>query len=178
MAHHRSTRRENLPLHPVRHRILDVLQRMPGANISDLCKEASMTWGSAQHHLYIMERSGLVEGVAQGRSHGFFLPAPKRNESLQKLLILRRTRVLEFAQAVLAEPGITQQVLAERLVMTRKVIRRCVDLLKAEDFLVEERRAKYKVYRPGDALLQLLVDPQVRAMFDEDASTVEPKLSN
>src|SRR5688572_6697552 len=57
---------------PVRAAIMNQLRTQQCASISDLCRSLDLSWGVAQHHLYVMRKAELIRSEPRGRSHFFF----------------------------------------------------------------------------------------------------------
>lgn len=149
---------------PRRRLILAALQRNPGANVSALCRELDAGWGTIQHHLQFLKRAGLVKSVMMGRGHQHYLP-DQAGSALEKLALLKNGRMPELVEAILAEPGVLQRDLVARLAMHRKVIRRYLDLLKADGLIVETRHLRHLQYHATPALeaLKTQVEPHPAA---------------
>lgn len=131
--------------------IMRFLRSNPGACISQLCKEVNLSWGSAQHHLFMLERAGLVASQEAGRNHAFFTKETG-DGLLVPLALLRNRRALELSQAILESPGVRQKELCRKLEMTRKVLRHHIGLLTAAGLVVERWGPRLRFYEPSGAL--------------------------
>lgn len=177
---HQSTLPRNLPNHPVRRQIIDVLKSSPGASISGLCEVLGFKWGTMQHHLYLLERAGILQSVTRGREHRFFLKGEDRAFAL-RVAALRRGRVLDLVRQIIVQPGAIQREIATRVHMSRKVLREYVTLLKDEGLLHEARIGATRRYYPTDLLESVLRDPRLgKRSFsgrveDEEASRPGPE---
>lgn len=156
------TRKEHLASHPLRRDILEVVARNPGTNISELCARLGSRWGTVQHHLRLLVSAGLVQTVMQGRSRCLFRGQTPADQNY-RIALLRRKRLLELVKAVVREPGRIQRELARELGMTRKVLRRSVDLLVQAGLIREARLPRVRKYYPTP-LLGDLVGANQRAL--------------
>jgi predicted transcriptional regulator len=155
MARYARTRAENLHKHPLRKRILGLVEKSPGLSISDICEGTGRRWGTVKHHLHLLEAADLLKGVRRGRERNYFPPRTARGER-ERLALLRQDRASELAQAVLEEPGVVQRSLTRNLGVTRKVLRHHVERLKQAGLLEEVREAGTCRYFPTKALEEAL----------------------
>lgn len=58
--------------HPTRRRILDLLRAIPGISVGALAREFDTTRVAVMHHLRLLEDSGLVIGIKEGRTRQLF----------------------------------------------------------------------------------------------------------
>lgn len=133
--------------HPVRASILNQLHTQQCASISDLCRTLDMSWGVAQHHLYVLRKAGLVRSEVRGRSH-FFFPKDAQPAQTNVLAALQAPRGRGIVEQVRTSPGVGQKELCERLNVSRKVFRHHVDLLVAAGLIVEQKAGPVRNYLP------------------------------
>lgn len=136
---------------PTRKRILGVIQHRPGIKISNLCKETGAGWGTVKHHLYLLEKAGLVVPRSTGRDCLLF-PSDFPVENLAATEALCHGRAGHLATAIAESPGASQRELCTRLNMTRKIIRRYVELLASAGLVSERREARFQRYYPNPKL--------------------------
>jgi len=150
---------------PTRRRILDLIHSNPGIKISRLCQEAAAGWGTVKYHLHLLEKSGLVVSRTKGRdcllfAHDYPIAA------LEVVEALRQGRAGTLAREIARTPGANQKQLCERVRLTRKIIRRYVELLAQADLVSEQRDAQYQRYYPRPRLVEHL-GPEPQAAPDE-----------
>ena len=150
MVHYAPTRKDALLFHRVRASIVGLLTRKPGVTITDICREGKISWGTAQHHLYILQRAGLVASRPLGRTRVFF-PAGMPEKDSHAAALLAQPRLQELAMAIQGKPGLLQKDLCVQLGFTRKVFRHHIDLLIQAGIVVELAGAKFRRYEPGQA---------------------------
>lgn len=151
MVRYAPTRPDALLRHRVRADIVGLLTRQPGSSITDICREGKIAWGTAQHHLYLLQRTGLVTSMPMGRSRAFF-PAGLDAKNSQVLALLRNQRVRELTLAIFESPDILQKELCGRLGLTRKVFRHHINGLIRAGLVIELRGPRARRYRPTDVL--------------------------
>lgn len=156
LARRRNLSSEDVAMrHPVRRGIFDLIRRRPGARLNTIWRAFSTNRGTAQYHLVVLERVGVIQAVREGQATRYF-PSGMEMGEIPGLALLLRGRVLEVARAVLREPGISQRRLTRLLPISRKVFREYANRLTALDLLAEVRDAKVKRYFPTPRLHQMV----------------------
>lgn len=103
----------------VRDRLAQVIEADPGRNMSELAAAAEVGWGTAVHHLGVLENHKLVTSLVDGRHRRYF-PAGTINWSDRgRIAALRYPKAQEIVAVVTARPGITQGELLEAAGLTR-----------------------------------------------------------
>lgn len=179
MPRYAPTRPAVLALQKVRASIIAFVRRRPGASVTQICKETGISWGTAQHHLHILQIGGFTKSLSFGRTRMTF-PSDFNDSRLEIIAALRDAPVKELARAVLEGPGRMQVELCQLLGFTRKMFRHRVDVLIAAGLVNEELGAKIRRYEPSEFFLKagpsLLDDKNL--IFDaspSDDSTGPPK---
>ncbi|HLE46889.1 MAG TPA: winged helix-turn-helix transcriptional regulator, partial [Candidatus Thermoplasmatota archaeon] len=138
-----------------RHAILATIAKNPGTSISELRKVLGVGWGTVQHHLRLLVAAGFIRTVTEGRCRRLF-PAEAPAEQSYRVALLRRARILELAKAVIGAPGRIQRELARELGMSRKTMRRSVDLLVDAGLIHEVRLPRTRQYFPTSLLGRIM----------------------
>lgn len=141
--------------HPLRRRLLKLVRERPGSRLSELWQTLRANRGTAQYHLLMLERAGLVVAHRVVRATRYFPPG-SNEERLSLVALLLRGRVLEVAGMISRHPGISQQELTARLPMSRRVFRTYANLLVSSGLLEERRHVHSKRYFPGPGLGPIL----------------------
>lgn len=140
---------------PTRRRILDTIKANPGIKISHVCKETGAGWGTVKHHLHLLEKNGLVVSRSLGRDRLLFTAdIPDAEQRAQEAL--RQGRAESLATAIATNPGASQKELCADVRMTRKIIRRYVELLTRAGLIKEQRENRFQRYYPSPELAQRL----------------------
>jgi predicted transcriptional regulator len=155
LARHASTRRENLPRHPLRSAILAAVAETSGLLLSDLRRRIGCSAGTIQHHLRHLERGGFVAEVRLHRRRWIF-PAGLRPDTCLGLAVLRSGRARDFAQSLARAPGQVQGDLARSLAASRRAVRGHLARLVQSGLAVAVPRGRAVAYHPTDRLLGLL----------------------
>lgn len=142
---------DELMLHEIRRRILKVIESRPGSSITDVRRQADVSWSSVQHHLYILERAGLVESVSDGPRRALFAPTIDRTTRVL-IATLRHPIARALARAVAANPGINQKEICVQVGITRRVFRRQANRLIGSGLIQEVAQARTRIYLPSPVL--------------------------
>src|SRR5207237_246890 len=135
----RSARFErDLPPNPLRHSVLESVRANPGILQSELAASLACNRGTLRYHLETLARCGQVHFVRHGQRSAVF-PAGADPREHHALAVLQRGRTRELAALVLSDPGITQTRVAQRLGLSRKILRKYADRM-LEQGLVRELR--------------------------------------
>jgi predicted transcriptional regulator len=143
----------------VRASIVDLLLGRRGVSLSQLCRERRLGWGTVQHHIHLLERAGLIYSVSHGRSRLYFHPSIDRNVSVYFAHLANKLSE-GLTQAILENPGVSQNKLCLQLHVTRKAFRNRMNELVRAGLVWEERRARKRLYWPTDLLRKLLAKNQ------------------
>lgn len=136
---------------PTRRRILDTIKAKPGIKISNVCKETGAGWGTVKHHLHLLEKSGLVVSSSLGRDRLLFT-ADTPDDERRAQEALRQGRAESLAAAIAQKPGASQKQLCADVRMTRKIIRRYVEVLSEAGLIKEQRESRFQRYYPSAEL--------------------------
>lgn len=132
--------------HPIRSRIIAYLRAKTCASENELCRSVQISRGVAQHHLYVLERAGILFSKPFGRERLFFLMENRTTLGETMTLALRNPRARQIADQVEANPGIRQRELVQRINVTRKVFRLHMGRLVAAGLVQETRNVGKRTY--------------------------------
>lgn len=100
--------------HPVRQRILDLVEANPGLHYRALVRGVDKGKGTVEYHLRILEDHGYVRTHRAG-GYVTYYPAGHSRDAMEAQSVLRSDTARKLLQAVLATPGATVAQLAERM---------------------------------------------------------------
>lgn len=128
--------RSELLDHDTRAEIYNHLDEHPGTHLRQLKRELDLKHGTLLHHLQMLEDQEMIRSVKDGMYRRFYLSedAPTHGGTPST-----RERV---ERAILAEPGTTNQAIAEALDEQASTIHYHVDSLVEEDRVRKEREGR------------------------------------
>lgn len=136
------------PDHPLRRQILETIRSRLGINEVGIQEKTGLKRSTVRHHLQALMDAGLLERHPVGRENHYF-PAGTPARDVKRLSAATHGRAKRVLREVFLDPGLTQAELAERLGMTRKVLRSYLDFLGEHHLLQEQRDARTQRYWPG-----------------------------
>lgn len=123
---------------PQREKLLKVIEEQPGLNIWEVAKRMRLSRGATRHHLRRLIRSGHVVTIRQGHHLLHFSNAmpPRRREAVA---LLRVGSIRALVEYILEQEAVVKpSVVAERLGISRRSLRRSIKMLANAD-LVESQ---------------------------------------
>lgn len=154
--------------HPLRAALVDLIRREPGIAFVPLYDRfkahpefgPSVGHGSLSFHLLQLERFGFITTRKSGRHRRHYENGGGWNGDTTRLAVLQADGIATLARIVLAEPGLNQQALWQRLLPYRSCSRQSIayHLRRMEDhgLVVAVRRGPGKNYVPTDKLARLM----------------------
>lgn len=119
-------------------RISALVLEKPGLNIQEISDASGIQRTAVNHHIRRMVRDGEVVRRRQGL-HVLHFPRGMEPMRVKALSFLRVPSVLLVVQELHGNPAIPWGVIAQRLLVTERTVRRAVQTLEAEDLLRVER---------------------------------------
>lgn len=108
--------------HPVRRELMRRIETDPGVNVSDLHVGLDLGWGSLLYHLQRLEGQGLVMSHRWGRSRRYFLNQRGLSTRAEAIRALKAPNARTLATLVNAQPGRTQEELAQAMALSKSVV--------------------------------------------------------
>lgn len=140
---------------PMRQRIYDAVMAKPGRTFMDVVQAVGIAGnGTAQYHLYVLERFGLIHHVKAGRSvHYYPTGAVAPKEAREDAFTTDETR-RTLLKHVRTFPGLSLGALSSLFPATRQNTSYHVDHLARQGLLVvredEDNRRTKRVYPVAD----------------------------
>ncbi len=125
MVRYKPTQPENLLQHSLRLQIAELVEKRPGITKGDLQRALACPPTTIDYHLQLLDGARVIRTLRSGRSIRYF-PTNMPSSQAQVMAALRQGRIMEFAQAVVKNPGMIQKEISTHLGMSRKVIASCV----------------------------------------------------
>lgn len=137
--------------HPVRRRILELIRRRLGINEACLEKEIGLKRAAVRYHLKFLVQHDLLLRRPVGRETHYFPPGVDPRK-MDQFATANHGRAQNVLREIVKDPGIPQWELAERVKMTRKILRQYLDLLAEQDLVLERRDSRAQRYYPNPGL--------------------------
>lgn len=124
--------------HPVRRELMRIISQDPGVNISDLHGRFDLGWGSLLYHLQRLEGQGLVMSHRWGRSRRYFLNQRGLELRAPGIRALKAANARVLAEHIVAQPGSTQEQLAQTLNLSKSVVSKYAKRLSEANLVQRE----------------------------------------
>lgn len=125
--------------HRVRRQIHEFLAQNPGATTQELRRELDLAWGSAVHHLRMLERAGLVASVQWGGNRDWYLSIGWPLARRKATSALKRPKARRVFEAITQSPGASLSELARRLGVHHTTVLFHLRRLQAADLVRSEK---------------------------------------
>ncbi|MDD5503039.1 MAG: winged helix-turn-helix transcriptional regulator [Candidatus Thermoplasmatota archaeon] len=132
----------------VRDRILGMIKSNPGASMSDIMREAGLSWSSAVYHLTVLERESHIVSVRKGRERMFF-PKEKSRMEYERDAVLKNLSTAQIYKLIQKNPGIIQKYISEEMGMKHPSVNWHIGRLKEAGLVREERAGRSTQYFPN-----------------------------
>lgn len=137
--------------HPLRARLLALVQARPGLGLKELAAETRVGWGTIVHHMNRLEDSGLVASEAAGRRRAFY--GAREDAATRGLGALAgRPAVQRLAGAVLRAPGVSQRDAARLASVSPALAHRLLSELEARGLVRSQRSWRSRTYHATRSL--------------------------
>lgn len=140
--------RDELLDHETRAGIVDVLQERPGLHIAGIADALEIQESTARHHLAkLRDADLLVERSAAG--YVCYFPAGDVDRRMMDALpVLRSDAARRVLEAVIAEPGASNQAIAEAVDLAPSTVNHHVQRLEEAGLVERERRGRRVAVHP------------------------------
>lgn len=151
-------RRSQLLENGVRERIYRAVESQPGLSIIQVCRSATVGWGTAVYHLQRLERDQMIASRRDGQYRRFFLNghAPEPGAEAPAERALRHPLALRIAQFLLANPGSAQKEVCAALGISPPLASKWLGRLLEAGLATSQREWKLVRYAPTPLLQQAL----------------------
>jgi DNA-binding transcriptional ArsR family regulator len=146
---------------PVRARVLDAVAQEPGLSLSEVTQRAGIAWGTAVHHLRLLERHRLVVSVRELAHHRYFAadtPAAAQRAAVSVVLHPTARRIAEF---VAQRPGTDQAGICRALRLNNPSASKHLSQFESRGLVQSQRVGRSRLYQATVGLHSalLLLDP-------------------
>lgn len=139
--------------HGGRERVYAYVKQDPGVSTHELSQRVQFGWSTLSYHLRVLEKTGKVVSVRDGRYKRFFDRESGLYANGRKLALaaLRNATTRRVAQAIRIGPGTTQKQLSSDFGLTPSSIHWHVQRLQEAQLLERRRDGHWVRYYPGPA---------------------------
>lgn len=138
-------------LHGSRENIYRLVKENPGIHAHEVAERLDLAWGTAIHHLKLLEQNGLLTSYRDGRYKRFFLVGDQRLAQKEAVALLRNDTARRIVEAVVGRPGLIQKDVCEALGVSSSLATWHLQRLAEAGLVLAHRRGRVVHYEPGPA---------------------------
>lgn len=151
-----------------RRRIVDHVTDRPGVHLRQVARDLGLALGTAEHHLHVLVRHGLLE-VEQSQGQSCYFPPGMPQEEQRLWVVLRQDAKRLILRLLAADPDLGTEDLARRLGLSKAAVAYHLQRLEAWGFVERLRVGRQRLLRVTDP--ELLAE---RIAFLDDQRPVLP----
>ncbi|PKK86292.1 MAG: hypothetical protein CVT48_01795 [Thermoplasmata archaeon HGW-Thermoplasmata-1] len=125
--------------HGIRARMLELVGKEGGLNITALRKNLGIGWGETVYHLDVLQREGYLLSIKHGRSRRFFVSGEKDYWKQQQDAVLKEATSRYIYDFIMRNPGAIQRSVADHMGISHPAVNWHVGRLKSVDLVSEKR---------------------------------------
>jgi Bacterial regulatory protein, arsR family len=155
-----------------RRALMDAIHQRPGRSRRQLSDLLDMGWGTLDHHLRILERTGHVEIIAGPHVHLVFPKGHAQTEAHKRAAFLYGTSARRVAEFILAHPGCDRADVVNASSTERRTAYYHVHRLLKHGLIRSKRPTRHAELVPADDLAALLAIARGDALVPSDSAAV------
>lgn len=145
--------------------IYDYILANPGAAFRDICAGLNLAIGTAEFHLGVLKKAGLISFLRDGKYKRFFASRVFSQKEMQLLSLLRHSTVRSIIEKLTAEKAVNHGDLASRLCITSQGLTWQMSRLRQEGIVSETCEGLRVTYRINERYGAVL--PQLLSRFEQ-----------
>jgi len=151
--------KENL-LQDTRFKIYDLIQKNEGIHLREICRLLNKKMGVIQYHIQVLEKSGLIVSIKDGRYRRFFTNVKELKDYSNKIIVsmTRRETTMKLLEQIYKNngTGIYHKQLAEQIGISSQAITWHIKRLINENIIRSVKVGRQKKYFIVDEHLDLI----------------------
>ncbi len=154
------TRESSLPQtnNSTRAEMYDFIDANPGIQFRGICAGLDIAIGTAEFHLGVLKKAGLITFIRDGKYKRFFIAKKFSLREMKLISLLRHETPRKIIERINAETAISHCELASKLSITSQGLTWQMNRLR-EERIIQERMAGIKVtYAINETCLPMLID--------------------
>lgn len=137
----------------------------PGIQFRGICTGLGIAIGTAEFHLGVLKKAGLIASVRDGKYKRFFASKKFSGKEMKLISLLRHETVREILKTIAAEKMVSHGKLASDLSITSQGLTWQMNRLRAEGVIQENFAATKVTYSLNEVYVQVL--PELLCMIEQ-----------
>ena len=136
--------------------VYDFIVANPGIQFRGICTGLSIAIGTAEFHLGVLKKAGLISFVLDGKYKRFFVSKKFSMKEMKLISLLRHETIKEIVKKIIAEKAVPHSKLASYLCITSQGLTWQIDRLREEGIIKENSNGIKVTYSLNEVYIQEL----------------------
>jgi predicted transcriptional regulator len=136
--------------------IYDFISVNPGVQFRGICAELSIAIGTAEFHLGVLKKAGLISFVRDGKYKRFFISKKFSVKEMKLISLLRHETIKEIIKKIMAEKTVPHSKLASHLSITSQGLTWQINRLRDEGIIKETSYGTKITYSLNETYVQMM----------------------
>jgi predicted transcriptional regulator len=145
--------------------IYDFISANPGIQFRGICTGLSIAIGTAEFHLGVLKKAGLISFVRDGKYKRFFASKKFSVKEMQLISLLRHETIKEIIKKMVTDKSVPHQKLATHLCITSQGLTWQMNRLREEGIVKEDSSGIRVTYSLKEVYVQSL--PELLCLVEQ-----------
>jgi len=145
--------------------VYDFIVANPGIQFRGICTGLNIAIGTAEFHLGVLKKAGLISFVRDGRYKRFFAFKKFSSKEMKLISLLRHETIREILKRITAEKAVPHSKLASQLSITSQGLTWQMNRLREEGIIQKNKDGIKVTYSLNEEYLQVF--PELLYMIEQ-----------
>lgn len=145
--------------------IYDFVSVNPGVQFRGICAGLSIAIGTAEFHLGVLKRAGLISFVRDGKYKRFFVSKKFSVQQMKLISLLRHETIKEIVKKIMTEKTVPHSKLASHLCITSQGLTWQINRLRDEGIIKETTNGIKVTYSLNETYIQMM--PELLSVIEQ-----------
>ena len=145
--------------------VYDFIASNPGVQFRGICAGLSIAIGTAEFHLGVLKRAGLISFVRDGKYKRFFISKKFSLKQMKLISLLRHETIKEIIKKIMVEKTVPHSKLASHLCITSQGLTWQINRLRDEGIIKKTSNVIKITYSLNETYIQML--PELLCLIEQ-----------
>lgn len=145
--------------------VYDFIDANPGVQFRGICAGLSIAIGTAEFHLGVLKKAGLISFIRDGKYKRFFASKKFSMKEMRLISLLRHETIKEIIMKIIAEKAVPRSKLVSYLCITSQGLTWQINRLRDEGIIKETSNGVRITYSLKETYVQVL--PELLYMIEQ-----------
>ena len=145
--------------------VYDFIAANPGVQFRGICAGLSIAIGTAEFHLGVLKKAGLISFVQDGKYKRFFTSKKFSVKEMKLISLLRHETIKKIIKKIMAEKAVPHSKLASHLCITSQGLTWQINRLRDEGIIKETNNGIKIKYSLNETYLQMM--PELLCIIEQ-----------